>query len=60
METLASRAMDVGFEDGGVRSPLTGLFPKTLPVPTIAAALAPFGDKYPDLASGAASTPRTV
>ena len=47
---LARRALDSSFEDGGVRSPLAGLFPKSLPVPSLAQALAGIGQQFPDLA----------
>ena len=50
MERLRARALDVGLEDGGMRSPLKGLFPKDLPVPSIQTALETVGQKYPDLA----------
>ena len=49
MDQLRARALDLGFEDGGVRSPLAGLFPKAKPVPSLEQALAGIGAKYPDL-----------
>ena len=50
MDPLRARALDIGLEDGGVRSPLSGLFPKNLPVPSIPTSLENIGKKHPDLA----------
>jgi len=50
MDPLRARALDVGLEDGGIRSPLSGLFPKGLPVSSLSTALEAIGKKYPDLA----------
>ncbi len=43
------RVLDAALEDGGVRSPLGGLFPADLPVPTLDAALAPHLATMPNL-----------
>ena len=50
MDPLRARALDIGLEDGGVRSPLSGFFPKNLPVPSIPTSLENIGKKHPDLA----------
>ena len=49
MDALRTRALDVGLEDGGIRSPLNGLFPKGLPVPSLTTALEAIGKRYPNL-----------
>ena len=51
---MANRVHDVALEDGETRSPLGGLFPADLPVPSLDVALAPFGTEMPhlDAASG--------
>ena len=47
---LRARALDTFLEDGCVRSPLSGLFPKDLPVPSLHTALFHLGQMYSDLA----------
>ena len=49
MDPLRARALDVGLEDGGIRSPLNGLFPKGLPVPSLTTALEAIGKRYSNL-----------
>ena len=46
---VANRVSDVALEDGETRSPLGGLFPADLPVPSLDVALAPFGTEMPHL-----------
>ena len=47
MSGLASRLLDAALEDGGMRGPLSGMFPADLPVPSFAGALAPLSAKLP-------------
>ena len=46
---FARRAMDVAREDGGPRNSLSSMFPKGMPLPSLAEALAPLIAKYPKL-----------
>ena len=48
MPAVASRVLDVGLEDGGLRNPIRGLF-KDLSPPTLADALTPLCSRYPNL-----------
>lgn len=45
----AARMLDLALEDGQVRSPLNGLFPSDMPVPTLADALTPVCGNLPHL-----------
>ena len=47
---VLSRGSDLLAEDGGIRSPLSGLFPAGLPVTSLVAALEKIGIRYKDLA----------
>jgi WWE domain/NAD:arginine ADP-ribosyltransferase len=49
MMSIMSRVADVGTEDGGLRGPLNGMFPSTLPIPTLADSLKPVQDVLPNI-----------
>ena len=49
MSQLASRLFDVALEDGGLRGPLSGLFPPDLRVPSLADAMRSVCAMYPKL-----------
>mmetsp|Transcript_1031 Transcript_1031/g.1431 ORF Transcript_1031/g.1431 Transcript_1031/m.1431 type:complete len:931 (-) Transcript_1031:120-2912(-) len=49
-KAIASRFADIDQEDGATRSPIAGLFPKDLPVPTLEAALASVAEVLPGFA----------
>ena len=48
-EAHARRLLDAVFEDGKMRNPLKGLFPKDMPVPSMATALHDIGQTFPNL-----------
>ena len=48
-EQAKLRALDAVFEDGNMRSPLAGMFPPNLPVPSLQTALQEIGQQYPHL-----------
>ena len=52
MAGLGSRLLDAAFEDGGMRGPLGGMFPDSLPVPTFDDALLKICDKLPQVKPG--------
>ena len=58
--TTADRVQDVALEDGATRSPLGGLFPPDLPVPSLEVALAPFGTEMPHLNAATGRSAKTA
>ena len=55
---LQSRVADVASEDGALRSPLSGMFPRDLPLPdSLSAALLPVRDQVDRTAPSASPTP---